>query len=306
MARRVSLAHPPGPAPRCPSGTARGLPGDPPRLRRARARPRGTVSDSAAERPWPARRLARPGRAGLALARRFLPVVPPLPKVETAHGRKCGALRLSRGLGRAPGRTRPPRLLPPPTRGPERSGVILRPRRCVTPIVHRPTGRRFTPRRGTPHPALVPTIVTVQPHPSTAAGADPRRPIRLPRHALSVVVSAGAASAAAPPSTPPGAVLAADHSAAIHLAAVLVGAVTEAAVSVVEATAEEAEATGKAQAAHSYHITDQKLYEITRLMKTEMVKAAGVVLCLAALVATYGCATPQNSTSVPLEPARAN
>ncbi len=92
----------------------------------------------------------------------------------------------------------------------------------------------------------------------------------------------------------------------MHLAAALVGAVTEAAVSVVEVTAEEAEATGKAQAVHSYHVTDQKLYEITRLMKTEMVKAAGATLRLAALIATYGCATPQNSTSVPLEPAWAN
>ena len=120
MARRVSLAHPPGPAPRCPSGTARGLPGDPPRLRQARARPRGTVSDSAAERPRPARRLARPGPAGLACARRFLPVAPPLPKAEMAPGRESGALRLPPGLGRASGRTRPPCLLPPPTRGPER------------------------------------------------------------------------------------------------------------------------------------------------------------------------------------------
>lgn len=74
----------------------------------------------------------------------------------------------------------------------------------------------------------------------------------------------------------------------------------------VEVTAEEAEATGKAPAGHLYHVTGQKLYEITRLMKTETVKAAGVILCLAALVATYGCATHQNSTSVPLEPARAN
>jgi hypothetical protein len=31
-----------------------------------------------------------------------------------------------------------------------------------------------------------------------------------------------------------------------------------------------------------------------RLLKTEMVKAARVILCLAALVVTYGCTTPQN------------
>ena len=65
----------------------------------------------------------------------------------------------------------------------------------------------------------------------------------------------------------------------------------------VEVTAEEAEATGNAQAVRSYHAADQKLYEITRFMKTQMVKAARVILCLAVLVATYGCATLQNSAS---------
>ena len=34
-----------------------------------------------------------------------------------------------------------------------------------------------------------------------------------------------------------------------------------------------------------------------RLMKTRMVKAARVILCLAALVVTYGCTTPQNSVT---------
>jgi hypothetical protein len=34
-----------------------------------------------------------------------------------------------------------------------------------------------------------------------------------------------------------------------------------------------------------------------RLMKTQMVKAARVILCLAALVVTQGCTTPQNSVT---------
>jgi hypothetical protein len=37
-----------------------------------------------------------------------------------------------------------------------------------------------------------------------------------------------------------------------------------------------------------------KGYEIMPLVKKQWVKAARVVLCLAALVATQGCTTPQN------------
>ncbi len=170
-------------------------------------------------------------------ARRFLPVVQNLSKAAAVPGRESGVPRLLAPQDQVPGRARPPRLLPPPVRGPERAVVIRLPRPCVTPMSRQPTVRRFTPRRGTPPLAWASTIVTAQRRPLAAAGAGPRRPIRLRRHALLAVVSAGAASVAARPSTPPVAGSGADHSAATPSAAVSAGAVMAAADSAAAAIA---------------------------------------------------------------------
>ena len=56
-------------------------------------------------------------------------------------------------------------------------------------------------------------------------------------------------------------------------------------------------ATGKAPAARLDFKRDFKLYEIMRLMKHKLIKAARVILCLLALVVSQGCTTPQNRES---------
>ena len=67
----------------------------------------------------------------------------------------------------------------------------------------------------------------------------------------------------------------------------------------VEVMEEEAaaEVTGKAPAGPSQFEPDYKVYENMRLMKTQTVKAVRIILCLAALVVTHGCTTPQNSVT---------
>lgn len=70
--------------------------------------------------------------------------------------------------------------------------------------------------------------------------------------------------------------------------------VTEEVVVAGMAAAAEAEATGKAQVAPLILRSRLENYEIMHLTKKTIVKAARVILCLAALVATHGCATSPN------------
>jgi hypothetical protein len=151
------------------------------RLRRAQLPIGGVAAANATPLLRPARPLAQPGPARRVHARPFLPAV---------RGRERGVQRLPPLRCQAPARGRPPQRRPPPTRGADRSGVIPPRQRCATPMPPRLTVRLLTLRRAMPPRVLAPSTVTTQPRLSAVAGADPRRPTRLRRHALSVVVLA--------------------------------------------------------------------------------------------------------------------
>ena len=151
------------------------------RQRRAQLPIGGVAAANATPLLRPARPLAQPGPAWRVHACPFLPAV---------RGRERGVQRLPPLRCQAPARGRPPQRRPPPTRGADRSGVIPPRQRCATPMPPRLTVRLRTLRRAMPPRVLAPSTVTTQPRLSAVAGADPRRPTRLRRHALSVVVLA--------------------------------------------------------------------------------------------------------------------